>query len=348
MPIYRYQDPWTGEGDKGQKPRYTRPSGQSLEEVFKRIESSFFEFFSGGSGPNYRFIYLLICGVIVLWFASGLYVVNPEEKGVELLFGKYNQTSDAGLRYHLPYPIATVKKVKVSTVNREDIGVSLDRKGDGEGVMLTGDENIVNVNFEVQWRIKDAYAFLYKVKDDSPGFTVKSAAESAMRDAIGQNEIGFILRGEGRGKIALETKDLLQQILDKYEIGVEVLSIQMKKVDPPEKVINAFRDVQSARADKEREINQAYSYVNDILPRARGDAQKILQEAEGYKVELINKAEGESKRFTEIYNEYKLSPDITRERLRLEVIEELYGKTDKIIMDGDIALPFLDLMKETK
>jgi membrane protease subunit HflK len=345
MDSSRYDDPWGTSQEKS----YSNNKKQNIyniEDFFKKFEKTSNNIFKSGGGFNKKFIFVIAVIVLLFWVLSGFYVVNPEEEGVELIFGKYVNTSEPGLRYNFPYPIGNVTKVKVASINREEIGFAVNKKGEGEGIMLTGDENIVNVNFEVQWRIKNAYDFLYKVRDDIPGMSVKSAAESAMRDSIGQNKIAFILRGEGRSLLAIETKELLQKILDAYSAGVEILSIQMKKVDPPEKVINAFRDVQSARADKEREINQAYTYKNDILPRAKGDAEKIMKSSEAYKIEVVNRAEGDTKRFTEIYQQYKNNKEITKNRIYLETLEEIYKGSDKILLDNKSAIPFLDLMKK--
>lgn len=337
-----YDDPWGASRDPSSK----KQNIHNIEDLLKKFGKNPNTIFPTGGGFNKKIAGIALLFLLALWVLSGFYVVNPEEEGVELVFGKYVNTSAPGLRYNFPYPIGNVTKVKVASINREEIGFSASRKGDGEGIMLTGDENIVNVNFEVQWRIKNAYDFLYRLRDDIPGKSVKGAAESAMRDAIGQNKIAFILRGEGRAQIGIETKNLLQKILDSYNAGVEVLSIQMKKVDPPEKVINAFRDVQSAKADKEREINQAYAYRNDILPRAEGDANRIIRLAEAYKIEMLNKAEGETRRFMEIYQQYRSNKEVTKNRMYLEMMEEIYKDSNKIFLDNKTALPFLDLMKK--
>lgn len=339
----RYENPWGSDEEPSRKARGSNRNIYDMEELLFSIRSKLLR----RGGPKFKgyFVFFLFALIAALWGLSGFYVVNPEEQSVELTFGRYTGVSDPGLRYHFPFPIGHVDKVKVAVINRDEIGFSSGKRAEGEGIMLTGDENIVNVNFEVQWRIKDAYDFLYKVRDYGFGLSVKGAAESAMRDAIGQNKISFILRGEGRAKIAADTRKRLQEILDGYDMGVEVLSIQMKKVDPPEKVINSFRDVQSARADKEREINQAYSYRNDTLPRARGEAEIVLQGAEAYKVEVVNRAMGDTTRFTEIYNQYRNYPDITRMRMQLEMLEEVYKGTDKVILDDGDVLKFFDLHK---
>ncbi len=259
----------------------------------------------------------------------------------------------SGLRYHFPYPIGKVFKVNVKEVNREEIGVSGSYGRDtdrGEGVMLTGDENIVNVNFEIQWRVRDAKDYLFKVRDHQPGLSVKNAAESAMREIIGKNTISFALEGQGRAEISRDTRILLQQILDGYQMGIEILSVQMKKIDPPEKVISSFRDVQSARADKERTINEAYSYSNDIIPRAKGEAIKIKLDAQAYENEIINEAKGNANRFLSLYEEYRQNPSLVKNRIYLETMENIFSKVDKVVVTDDLKgmfsyLPLTNLGK---
>lgn len=353
MNVCKFEDPWGNDPSKDYKKKPKADyNNLNLNELLANFERKFGGLFSFGGNKQPRrklsnkFILFIGFIIISLWLVSGFYIINPEEEGVELIFGKYHDTSSSGLRYNFPYPIGSVNKVKVATINKEEIGYT-GYKSEGEGIMLTGDENVVNVNFEVQWRIKNAYDFLYKVNDNIQGLTVKSAAESAMRDSIAQNKIGFILRGEGRAQIMAETRNLLQKILDGYNMGIEILSIQMKKVDPPEKVISAFRDVQSARADKERAINEAYTYQNDILPRAQGEAARISKDADAYKIEVINRAEGDTKRFADIYAQYKNNKNITMERMYLESMEEIYKGAEKIILDNNSqALPLLDLMRQ--
>lgn len=242
--------------------------------------------------------------------------------------------------------------MNVKEVNREEIGVSSSYGRDtdrGEGVMLTGDENIVNVNFEVQWRVRDAKDYLFKVRDYKPGFSVKNAAESAMREIIGKNTISFAL-GQGRPEISRDTRILLQQILDGYQMGTEILSVQMKKIDPPEKVISSFRDVQSARADKERTINEAYAYNNDIIPRAKGEAIKIKLDAQAYENEIINEAKGNANRFLSLYEEYRQNPSLVKNRIYLETMENIFSKVDKVVVTDDLKgmfsyLPLTNLGK---
>lgn len=338
--IYNYdKEPW------GDKPYKLFSTDKNLSNFFRNMQNKFNPF-----NKNKEYTFLSIWGllgiVLFIWLISGFYIVQSDEEGVELIFGKYTTTTLPGLHYRIPSPIGKVTKVKMTAVNREEVGFKENNKGKnyGEGIMLTGDENIVSVNFEVQWRINNARAYLYNIRNDN-GMTVKNAAESAARETIGQKSIFFILKGDGRAKISAETRELSQKIVNDYNMGVDILSIQMKKVDPPEKVINAFRDVQSARADREREINQAESYRNDIVPRARGQAEEVLLEAQAYALEIVNKAKGESERFKAVYREYKLNKHIMKERIYLETMEDILAPMDKVITTNRV-LPWFDILKK--
>ncbi|QKX03017.1 FtsH protease activity modulator HflK [Wolbachia endosymbiont of Litomosoides sigmodontis] len=320
-----------------------------LSKAISKIRYSFINLTRNSSKKPYLIIFI----ILLFYACTGFYIVHPSEEGIELIFGKYSNTETPGLRYHLPYPIGKVFKVNVKEVNHEEIGISSSYGRDadrGEGVMLTGDENIVNVNFEVQWRVRDAKDYLFKVRDYKPGFSVKNAAESAMREIIGKNTISFALEGQGRAEISRDTRILLQQILDGYQMGIEILSVQMKKIDPPEKVISSFRDVQSARADKERTINEAYAYSNDIVPRAKGEAIKIKLDAEAYENEIINEAKGNANRFLSLYEEYKKNPSLVKSRIYLETMENIFNKVDKVVVTDDLKgmfsyLPLINLGK---
>ena len=336
----------------------SRPSGSSGPKDFDKMVLEFGKkhmrsLLGGGKGRNFKnksVFSIVLLLALVLWLLTGIYTVQPDEEGVELRFGKYSMTTMPGLHYHLPYPIEEVFQVKVTNVNHEEIGYrsALGNRNyksnfNDESLMLTGDENIVDVNFEVQWRIANAAKYLFNLRDAAKGYTVKSAAESAMREVIGSSKIAFALEGDGRAYLATKAKEILQHILDEYDMGVEVLPLQMKKVDPPDKVIDAFRDVQSARADKERVINDSYAYSNDIIPRARGEGDKILQEAEAYAQEAINGAEGEASRFLSVYSEYSKSKEITKERMYLDMMGSVLGGTKKIITDRSSMLAHLPL-----
>jgi membrane protease subunit HflK len=289
--------------------------------------------------------------IVLLWLVSGFYRVLPDEAGIVMRFGAYNRTTQPGLNYHLPSPIEYVLLPSVTRINRTEIGYRTEgaatrgREVTEEALMLTGDENIVDINFTVFWVIKDAQSYLFDIRN--PDATVKSAAESAMREIVGETQIAQAL-AEGRGKIESETQRLLQRILDSYAAGILVTQTQLAKVDPPAPVIESFRDVQRALADKERLRNEAEAYRNDILPRARGDAVRIRQEAEAYRAEIVARATGDADRFREVYNAYKTAQDVTMQRLYIETMEEVLKNSNKVIIDkaaegGSGVLPYLPL-----
>jgi len=282
--------------------------------------------------------------------------VLPDEQGVVLRFGKFVSTTQPGLNYHIPYPVETVLTPKVTKVNRIDVGfraASDSGRSSGigdvpeESLMLTGDENIVNIDFSVFWVIKDAGKFLFRIQ--SPVETVKAAAETAMREVIAKSKLQPILT-KGRSTIEVETQEIIQSILDEYESGIQITQVQTQKADPPDQVIDAFRDVQAARADMERSKNEAEAYANDVIPRARGDAAKILQEAEAYKKQVVAAAEGEASRFVAIYNEYAKAKQVTQERMYLETMEKVLADIDKVIIDRKAGgvVPYLPLPELSK
>ena len=339
-----------GDGDNGSG-RGPRPP--DIDEIISKIQNTIKRFMPGGSSRGGR---PLIVGLIILaiiWVASGLYRVLPDEQGVVLRFGKFVKTTQPGLNYHFPYPVETVLTPKVTKVNRMDVGFrsSADSGFSSGGVadvpeeslMLTGDENIVNIDFSVFWVIKDAGNFLFKIQD--PQGTVKAAAETAMREVIARSEIQPILT-EGRSRIEIDTQEIIQSILDEYNSGIQVTQVQTQKADPPDQVIDAFRDVQAARADMERSKNEAQAYANDVIPRARGEAAKILQAAEAYKKEVVARAEGEASRFIAIYTEYSKAKQVTQERMYLETMEKVLADIDKVIIEktaGAGVVPYLPL-----
>ena len=329
------------------------PIPPNIDEVIKKIQEFINKFLPGGKSGGLPII-LVVSILIVIWGLSGLYRVLPDEQGVVLRFGKFASTTQPGLNYHIPYPVETVLTPKVTKVNRMDIGFRSERDtgfGSSTGVadvpeeslMLTGDENIVNIDFSVFWVIKDAGKFLFKIQD--PASTVKAAAETAMREVIAKSKLQSILT-EGRSLIEIETQEIAQSLLDEYESGIQITQVQTQKADPPDQVIDAFRDVQAARADMERAKNEAEAYQNDVIPRARGEAAKILQQAEAYKKQVVAQAEGEASRFISIYNEYALAKVVTQERMYLETMERVLADIDKIIIDKNVSsgvVPYLGL-----
>jgi modulator of FtsH protease HflK len=345
--------PWGGNRGGGPTPRGRGPQPPDFEELLRRSQDRFRRVLPGGFGTGTG-IAIVAIAIVVIWLASGFYRVLPDEVGVVLRFGAYNRTTQPGLNYHLPAPIESVLRPSVTRVNRTEIGY---RNAEGptrgpatrqvpeEALMLTGDENIVDVNFAVFWVVKDARSYLFNIR--GPEATVKSAAESAMREVVGETPIAQAL-SEGRGKIETDTQGLLQGILNVYGAGIEVTQLQLLKVDPPAPVIDAFRDVQRALADRERLRNEAESYRNDIIPRARGDAVRIKQEADAYRQEIIARAQGDADRFLSVYNAFKVSQDVTVQRLYLETMEEILKNSNKVIIDraaegGTGVLPYLPL-----
>jgi membrane protease subunit HflK len=277
-----------------------------------------------------------LVGVVILaWLSTAFYRVQPDEKGVVLRFGRWVETTDPGLHLHMPYPIETVLLPKVTQVNRIQLGVGAPALT-GEGLsnrgrqMLTGDENIVEADCTVFWRIRDPGQFLFKV--DNPELAVRIAAEGAFRDVISRTPIQAAMSNK-RQQSADQTLALLQKLLDDEHVGVEITQVQLQRVEPPLAVIDAFNDVQRARADQERARNEAEAYANDILPRARGDAERIRQEAEAYKVQVVNLAHGEADAFLPLLRSYQAAKDVTAKRLYLESIDELLKKASKVIVD---------------
>ena len=329
------------------------PVPPNIDEIIRNIQEKIKRFLpSGSTGGNKPLLFGLII-VAIIWALSGLYRVLPDEQGIVLRFGKFVSTTQPGLNYHFPYPIETVLTPKVTKVNRIDIGF---RSGSDTGfssagvadvpeesLMLTGDENIVNIDFSVFWVIKDAGKFLFKIQD--PAATVKAAAETAMREVIAKSKLQSILT-EGRSQIEIETQEIAQSLLDEYESGIQITQVQTQKADPPDQVIDAFRDVQAARADMERAKNEAQAYQNDVIPRARGEAAKILQQAEAYKKQVVAKAEGEASRFLAIYKEYNNAKRVTKERMYLETMEKVLAAVDKVIIEKNAStgvVPYLAL-----
>jgi membrane protease subunit HflK len=330
------------------------PTPPDIDAIIRDIQNKINKFLPGGSKSGGKPIGLILIILLFVWLASGLYRVGPDEQGVVLRFGKFIKTTQPGLHYHIPVPIETVETPKVTKVNRIDIGFRSERDsgfstGGGvadvpqESLMLTGDENIVNIDFSVFWVIKDAGKFLFEIQD--PEGTVKAAAETAMREVIAKSDIQPILT-EGRAKIEVETQEIIQSILDEYQSGIQVTQVQTQKADPPDQVIDAFRDVQAARADMERSKNEAEAYANDVIPRARGEAAKIMQAAEAYKQKVVAASEGEASRFLSIFNEYEKAKEVTQERMYLETMEKVLADIDKVIIEknaGSGVVPYLPL-----
>ena len=344
-------NPWRQKGSNGRSPP------PEFEEWIRRIQSMFRQPPQRGGRAM---IPLVLLAIVAVWLASGLYRVLPDEEGVVLRFGALNRSTAPGLHYHLPWPVESVLTPKVTIVNRIDIGKRApldDRRTSNirairdvpeESLMLTGDENIVDVDFSVFWVIKNASHFLFNIQN--PVGTIKAVAESTMREAVGRNKLQPILT-EKRQEIESNVKTLMQATLDSYQAGIEVTEVKMQKVDPPSAVIGAFRDVQAARADQERARNEANAYRNKIIPETRGEAEKLRREAEAFREKTIAESEGEALRFLSVYREYRNASDITRRRIFLETMERIFESADKVIIDTEGTpgvLPYLPLNELNK
>src|SRR5918996_624519 len=344
------QGPWGGRPGGGQQP-------PDLEELLRRSQEKVKKIFPGGAGGfgnNRRAWVIIPLALVVVWLASGFYRVQPDEQGVVLRFGAWDRTTQPGLNWHFPTPIESVLTPQVTRVNRVEIGfrsgadatrAGTNRDVPNESLILTGDENIVDINFVLLWQIKDAGQFLFNIRD--PEQTVKAVAESVMREIIGETPFAEATT-EGRGSIELRAREQMQATLDDYGAGILVNQVQLQKVDPPGEVIDAFRDVQRAQADRERAQNEAEAFANDILPRARGEAARILQEAQAYRQEVVARAEGDAQRFLAVLNEYNNAKDVTQRRLYIETMEEVLRGMNKVEIDSSAegaggVIPYLPL-----
>jgi len=347
--------PWGsgGKGPWGSGPQSSGPTPPNLEEILRRGQDNLRRVLPGGNLGGKGFA-LLGLAAIALWGFSGFFRVEPDELGVVLRFGQDVREVQPGLNYHLPYPIETVLTPKALRVNKIDIGMrqvedgrrSASREVPEESLMLTGDENIVDVNFSVLWKVKPTGVGDYLFNIQNPEGTVKAVAESAMREVVGRSEIQPILTG-ARQTVENAVQELMQKTLDHYGAGILVQQVQLQKVDPPAQVIDAFRDVQAARADLERAQNEAQTYSNRVVPEARGNVARITQAAEAYKSQTVAEATGQTSRFVKIYEEYKKAPEVTRERMYLETMERVLGGSNKIIVDSNPGaqgvVPYLPL-----
>jgi len=342
-----------GKGPWGSGPQQSGPTPPDLEEFLRRSQDKLRNVLPGGNLGG-KGLALITLAAIAVWGLSGFFRVDPDELGVVLRFGKYNREVKPGLNYHLPYPIESVLTPKVTRVNRIEIGrryVEDLRRGTTtrelpeESLMLTGDENIVDVDFSVFWLVKPDGAADYLFNIQQPEGTVKAVAESAMREIIGRSEHEPILTG-ARQNIESAVQALMQSTLDRYGSGIQITQVQLQKVDVPAQVIDAFKDVQAARIDLERAKNEARTYANKVVPEARGRAAQITQSAEAYREQTVAEAKGASSRFRQIHDEYKKAPEVTRERMYLETMERLFGGTEKVIVDSTATggvVPYLPL-----
>jgi len=346
------KNPWDA-----QRPGNAADDAPDIEAMLRQAQDKLGSLFGGGRKPSsdegkksLGFLFLLI---VLLWLGTGFYIVKPGDNVVLLTFGKWTSTrSEPGLGYHIPWPVQTVQTVDVAFERRVEIGFR-DQPGtdkvdaapsrtevSSESQMLTGDENIVELDFVVLWKISNAKDYLFRIRD--PETTVKKVAEGAMSATIGHTPIQTAMT-DGRADIESSTKDLMQKMLDQYQAGIVITSVQLLSVDPPAPVVDAFDDVQRARSDMERTKNEAGTYANNIVPVAKGDAQKLLQDAEAYKEAVISKAKGEAARFTSVYDAYAQAKDVTGKRIYIETMEQVMQNSKKVVMDNKSGgvLPYL-------
>ena len=349
------KDPWSGRGDDKNAPE--------LDEAIRALQAKLDKLFGGGgdnqgdngfSGNSLKGLGLLAAGAGIVWGLSGFYIVDEGNHGVETRFGRYIGTTQAGLNWHIPSPIESVTLVNVKQQRFIEVGYRSnggDQAMGGsvpkEALMLTKDENYVDVRLAVQYQVKDAKAFIFNVAN--PTATLKHVTESAQRGVIGGSTLDFVLT-EGRGEIVAQIKNEIQQVMDSYNTGIQVTSVNLQDAQPPEQVQNAFADAIKAREDEQRLINEAQAYANDVIPKARGAAARKLQEAEGYKEQVLAQAQGETSRFSQLLAQYSKAPDVTRKRLYIDAMESVLSTTNNVIVDVKNAsnLMYLPLDKLTQ
>ncbi|MEN3976337.1 FtsH protease activity modulator HflK [Emcibacter sp. SYSU 3D8] len=347
-----------GRGPWGQGPRPTGPTPPNLDELLRRGQDRMKTLFPGGGGSfgGARGIAIGLGLLFVFWIFSGSYLIKPGQQGTVLIFGAWDGVPKGeGWHWAPPAPIGKVIKLRVQEVRRLEIGFASSPAVRGavtetnrltESLMLTGDENIIDVDFEVFWRIDNAGKYLFNIQDQED--TVKGVAESAMREVIGQRPLESALT-KGRLEVEQETQELMQQTLTSYDAGVLITDVKLRKADTPAEVIDDFRDVQAAGADREAKINEAQKYRAEVIPAARGQAAQIVQQAEAYKAEVVARSQGEAARFTSVYDEYRQSSDVTKKRMYIETMEQVLRNVNKVIIDNKGGVvPYLPLPEVQK
>ncbi len=322
----------TGGGGSGPRgPR--RPEGPELNAAFERLQQQVRDFFGGPGGDGIRpGAIAAVAGVgFGLWALSGVYIVQPNEQAVVTTFGAYSRSEGPGIRYHLPAPIERVEKVPVTSLNRIDIGGTATNDVPAESLMLTGDENIVDVDFSVTWRVANARNFVFNVRDQDTA--VKAVAESAMREVVGRTPLQDVLT-RGRGEVQAQAAETMQRTLDSWNAGVTVVEVQIRTANPPTEVVAAFRDVTNAQQDAESAANEANTYRNRVINEAKGDAAKLTESARGYREQSVREATGDVSRFDQIYTEYRKAPGVTKERLYIETMQRVLQNSNKVVIDG--------------
>ena len=333
--------PWgspSGGDDRRDQPRRPggggprRPGGPDFNAGFEQLANRLRDLMGGPGGqPRGRLLVMIGGGLALAWLASGVYQVSSNELGIVSTFGAYTGRTEPGLNYHLPAPIQSVEKVPFTTLNKTEVGGTPAADAPSEGLMLTGDEQVVDLNFTVTWRVANPSAYLFGIRD--PRDAVKAAAESAMREIVGKTPLQPIL-SSGRGQVQRQTADLIQRMLDGWGAGITVVEVQISRANPPAEVVAAFRDVQSAEQDAQSAVNEANTYRNRVINEAKGDAAKIIQAAQGYREQAVRDAEGEASRFNQIYAEYRRAPGVTRDRLYIESMQRILQNSNKVVIDA--------------
>lgn len=324
--------PGGGGGPRGPRgPR--RPGGPELNNTLEQLQRRMRDFFNGPGGQGVRpAAVAAVAGVgFGLWALSGFYIVQPNEQAVVTTFGAFSRSEGPGVRYHLPAPIERAEKVPVTTLNQINVGGATEDAAGAEGLMLTGDENILNLAFSVTWRVSNAPRYVFTVSD--PEASVKAVAESAMREIVGKTALQDVLT-TGRGRVQTQTAELMQRTLDSWGTGVSVVEVQIRSANPPQEVTAAFRDVTNAEQDADSAVNEANSYRNRVVNEAKGDAARLTQSAQGYREQAVREATGDAARFDQIYSEYRRAPAVTRERLYIETMQRVLQNSNKVVIDG--------------
>lgn len=324
------RDPWGNRGGNGQGGG-SNDGPPDLDEVFRNLKRRISGAFGGGGGggraagggqgPGGALVAMIAGVLLVVWGLSGFYMVDDAERGVVQRFGSFERTEDPGLQWHIPWPVERVHRVNVNEIRRYN----------HDTLMLTEDENIVDVDVNVQFRVADPQAYLFNVQE--PERTLREVTESAVREVVGTNQLGFIILGDGRTFLEMETMQSLQSTLNNYQAGMVITQVNLQDANFPEPVQPAVEDAITAREDRERKILEAEQYANDRVPRARGAAARRIEEAEAFRSRLVNQAEGDASRFSQLLVQYELAPEVTRERLYMETMEEVLGRTPKVVMD---------------
>lgn len=341
------KSPWGGGGPQG------NGNPPDLEDILRRSQDRLKDFLPGGGGSmGGKGLAVLVLGVIAVWLLTGFYTVRPNEVGINMIFGRYTGTTGEGLRYNLPYPIGRVLKPNVTEQQRIEVGYrstggqARSRDILEESLMLTADENIIDIDFDAVWQVNPARAQDFVFNLQNPQGTIKSIAESAMREVVGRRNIQAILTTE-QASVAQEVRQIMQEALDAYGAGVLVNVVQLQAAQPPADVRQAFFDVNAAQQDAVRVQNEAETFASRVVPEARGEAARTVQQAEAYREQSVADATGQAARFRQVYESYRQSPDVSRERIFLETMERVFGSVEKIIIDpsssGQGVVPYLPL-----